>query len=237
MKRLFFMSFIILSCVPKDEPRFQFLGEPSDDGAKLVITYRIDNSSGGQISIMGDNSVILTREIKESSTYSQILDGPYETVDIIYSDPDGNKVGGSVLTPMEIYRFKICLYDSCNNGIGFKDLNYSLFSGNSIPSGYVGFKLIRFSDTIRFISVISTYGWIKASSPITSYIAPDASQYSDTVVISPYNSYAIWFDSDNIINSNDRFGKIRLINISGDSAEIEVALQTMKGLRWIKGWF
>ncbi len=231
MKRLFFISFIILSCVPKDKPRFQFLGEPSEDGTKLVITYRVENSNGGQISIMGDNSVILTSEIKEDSTYTQILDGPYETVDITYSDPDGNKDGGSVLIPMEIYRFKICLYDTCNNGIGFKDLNYSLFSGNSVPSGYAGFKLVRFSDTIRFISVASTDGRIKASSPITSYIAPDASQYSDTLVISPYDSYAIW------ISSNDRFGKMRLINLSGDSAEIEVALQTMKGLRWIKGWF
>lgn len=238
MKRLALVSLVILSCVPKGVPKLSFWGRPSGDGTKLVVSYRVENSEEcGEIILRGDGTGILSSPVISDTTHTLEISGPYEIVDILYTDTKGNNDGGTVLRPMELYTFNLCLYDTCNNAVAFKDLEYVIFSGNSVPMGYKGFKLIKTNDTVMVVSLNGVSGWCKISSEVTSYIAPDVSQYYDTVKVSPSKTYALWFDDNGSIDINDFFGKVRITGITSDSISFNLAIQTMKGLRWIKGGF
>lgn len=238
MKRFVLVSLVILACVPKGVPKLSFWGRPSTDGTRLVVSYRVENSEeSGEIILRGDGTGISSSPVASDTTYTLEISEPYETVEILYTDAKGNNDGGTVLRPMELYTFNLCLYDTCNNAVAFKDLEYVVFSGNSVPTGYRGFKFIKMNDTVMVVSLNGVVGWCKISSEITSYIAPDVSQYYDTLKVLPSKTYALWFDDNGNIDINDFFGKIRIANITPDSITFNVAIQTMKGLRWIKGGF
>jgi len=140
----------------------------------------------------------------------------------------------AVVRPLDMRVVDICL--SCGDMIGIDtNGNLSVLKGDSSSlSGRFYIKFLEVSGNIYVIGLTSNLGNVKISTSTVSSLAPDISEYSDTVLV--YGEHALWLNAGSPdIDTEDIFGKFHLITLSPDSIGVIVGLRTeVKGLRWIK---
>jgi len=141
-----------------------------------------------------------------------------------------------IIGPYELYTYSLCLYDTCNNTLGITYPPISIKETSSYDSSKDTFyiKFIKLSGEIYAVGLYSRIGKVLISDSISEILAPDTSNYSDTVKL--IGTHALWLNSaSSNIDTNDYFGKITILSASNDSITVSIGFRTdVKGLRWIK---